>query len=153
MYFYHFVSPFQSFQVNLLLFSPLLSSLFLYFSLSLSLSFSLAAFASHTRKWSASFGFNHREALPGHPVHPSPVLRFPRCMAGGEIASTKPQEPAVMCKSTTTTTTTTTRRRRRRAERAHTSSPRRHGVYTHARFKSRPNATKSISEALLIVLL
>lgn len=82
--------------------------------LSLSLS---SRFASYTRKWSASFGFNHRDALPGHPVHPSPVLRFPRCMAGGrEIASTKPQEPAVMCKSTTATTTTTTRRRRRRAE-------------------------------------
>lgn len=88
-------------------------------SVSLSLSL-LPRFTSRTRKWSTSFGFNHRDALPGHPVHPSPGLCFPRCMAGGrEIASTKPQEPAVMCKSTTTTTTTAARRRRRAGARAH----------------------------------
>lgn len=49
------------------------------------------------RKWSASFGCNRRDALPGHPVHILHPWCFPQCMAGGrEIASTKPQEPAVM---------------------------------------------------------
>lgn len=133
LHFNHFnlTSPNCSFSFPLS--PPLLLTLYFFLFLFLfSFIFLSPHFASRTRKWFASFGFNHRDALPGHPVHPFLILRFPRCMAGGrEIASTKPQEPAVMCKSTTTAT------RGDDDERAHASSLRRHGVYTHTHTHTR----------------